>query len=233
VAVRPAPRIEFTCRPEDKGVIAEPVAARGVLPAWFQRLPGTDREVLSATDNGLTVKRCVPFLDALVAGWILPLAATVRLEIADDGESVTAGWEFDREMVSSHNPSQAAGSPFEPRPLMKFHNPWAIRTPPGWSCLFVAPLNRPDDIVEILSGIVDTDRYVAPVNLPFVALAKDGVHTLRKGRPLAQVIPFSREHTQLHGEVRAESAQDAAERERVHRSTLADAGWYRSQRSTK
>jgi hypothetical protein len=124
-------------------VIAEPVPAKTVQPAWFKKLPGLDKEGLSATNNALTVKRCVPFLDAMTLGWIVPLAATVRLEISDEGRTVTAGWEFDREMVSHHGPAQTAGGPWEPRPTMKFHNPWTIRTAPGWSCLFVPPLNRP------------------------------------------------------------------------------------------
>ena len=46
-------------------------------------------------------------------------------------------------MVSNHSPFQVAGNPHEPRPPMKFHNYWTIRTPPGWSCLFLPPLNRP------------------------------------------------------------------------------------------
>ena len=208
-------------------MIAEPVPARTDLPTWFKKLPGLDREVLGATNNGLTVKRCVPFLDALGIGWIVPLAATVRLEISGGGTNVEAGWEFDREMVSSHGPHQAAGNPWEPRPTMKFHNPWTIRTPPGWSCLFVPPLNRPNDVVEVLSGVVDTDAYVAPVNFPFLATGEDGVHILAKGTPLVQVIPFERFDERLEAVVSAEPAEAAAERERVHRNTLAGEGWYR------
>ena len=223
----PVTRIEFLCAEEDAGVVAEPVAAGGALPAWFRRLPGVDGEELSATNNGLTVKRCLPFLDAMSAGWLLPLAATVRLEIADEGRTVTAGWELDSELVSPHASFQAAGNPYEPRPLLKFHNPWSIRTPDGWSCLIVPPLNRPSTVFEVLSGVVDTDRYVAPVNLPFVALAGDGVHTLQRGTPLAQVIPFHRDALGLQGVVRAETGDEQAERRRVHRSTLAGAGWYR------
>jgi hypothetical protein len=219
--------VEFLCDPGDRGVIAEPVPAKSVQPAWFKRLPGLDRDALSATNNGLTVKRCVPFLDAMNVGWIVPLAATVRLEISDGGENVRAGWEFDREMVSPHGAHQAAGSPWEPRPVMKFHNPWTIRTPSGWSCLFVPPLNRPNGVVEVMSGVVDTDSYVAPVNFPFVAIGDDGVHTLQKGTPLVQVIPFERADGRLEAVVRAEGDRDAAERERVHRNTLAGQGWYR------
>src|ERR687895_1643820 len=88
---RRQPIIEFLCRPEDKGVIAEPVEARRSLPRWLRDLPGVDDTHLSATNNGLTVKRCMPFLDALSVGWIIPLAAPVRLEITEEGRTVTAG----------------------------------------------------------------------------------------------------------------------------------------------
>jgi hypothetical protein len=71
-----APVISFVCAPEDKGVIAEPVPAKTSLPDWFRRLPAIDGANVSATNNGLTVKRCMPFLDAMTLGFILPLAAT-------------------------------------------------------------------------------------------------------------------------------------------------------------
>jgi hypothetical protein len=224
---RSRPVIEFLCRPEDKGVIAEPVPARSVLPVWFRELAGTDASQVSATNNGLTVKRCMPFFDALCAGWIIPLAATVRLEITDDGRTVNAGWEFDREMVSNHGAFQVAGNPFEPRPPMKFHNYWTVRTPRDWSCWFVPPINRPDQIVQILAGVVDTDTYQSPVNLPFVAIAEDGVYTLQKGTPLVQVIPFLRADTTMTSSVRVETEPEGEARQRIHRSTLAGAGWYR------
>lgn len=219
--------IEFICRPEDEGVIAVPVPAKAAMPAWFRRLPGTDAPQVSATNNGLTVKRCMPFLDALSIGWLIPLAATVRIEIKDGGSTVTAGWEFDREMVSNHGAFQVAGNPFDPRPPMKFHNYWTVRTPKGWSCLFVPAINRPNPIVELFSGVVDTDTYTSPVNLPFVATGPDGAHTLEKGTPLVQVIPFRRTDAAIRGTVRTETAQDRDTRERIHRNTLAEEGWYR------
>jgi hypothetical protein len=74
------PKIEFVCDPDDYGVIAEPVPAKTVLPDWFRRLPAVDSAHVTASDNGLTIKRCMPFLDAMTTGWIIPLAATVRLE---------------------------------------------------------------------------------------------------------------------------------------------------------
>lgn len=228
--LRPRPaagRIEFRCAPEDLGVIAEPVPAKGALPDWLKRLPAVDKAALSTTDNGLTIKRCMPFLDALSTGWLLPLGATVRLEVKDGGRTVNAGWELDRVMVSSHTPYQVAGNPREPRPPCKFHNYWTIRTPPGWSCLLLPPLNRPSPVFECLAGVVDTDRYPALIHLPFFATAPDGIYTLAKGTPLVQVIPFRREEAGLAGLVRAETPAEAAERERGLRATQAEDGWYR------
>jgi hypothetical protein len=64
-------RIEFLCRPEDKGVIAEPQPAKTYLPDWFRKIPAVDKAHLTPTNTGLTVKRCMPFFDALATGWIL------------------------------------------------------------------------------------------------------------------------------------------------------------------
>lgn len=233
------PAIEFICEPEDKGVIAEPVPAKTVLPDWFRRLPAVDASAVSATNNGLTVKRCMPFLDAMTLGYILPLAATTRLEVSDGGKTVNAGWEFDKVMVSNHGSHQVSGHPHADRPPMKFHNYWTIKTPPGWSCLFIAPLNRPPLPVAIVAGVVDTDLYHSLINFPFFATCSDGVHNLEKGTPLVQVIPFRRAdaaldlvvnaqaHELLRFSVRPEQPQESAERERIRRNTLAGEGWYR------
>jgi hypothetical protein len=220
-------KIEFLCAPEDEGVIAPPVAAKAHLPDWFRKLMPVDKTRYGTCDTGLTVKRCMPFIDAMTTGFILPLAATVRLEIRDSGQTVTAGWDFDKVLVSNHGAHQVAGHPNEPRPPCKFHNYWTIRTPPGWSCLFVAPLNRKHAVFEPVAGVVDTDTYTAPVHFPFFALAQDGLYEIEKETPLVQVIPFRRRSTDLALSVRAEGSGEALERQRVHRNTLASTGWYR------
>ncbi|WP_026615676.1 DUF6065 family protein [Ensifer aridi] len=219
--------VRFLCQPEDSGVIAPPVPAKAVLPDWFRKLPAVDQAHLSTTNNGLTVKRCMPFLDAMTTGWILPIAATVRLEIKDNGRSVEAGWEFDRVMVSNHGAHQVAGNPREPAPPCKFHNYWSIRTPPGWSCLFLPPLNRPGQPFECVAGIVDTDTYAAHIHFPFFATAPDGLYSVEKGTPLVQVIPFRRDAAAVTAEIRAETRMEATERAAVHRNTIAGQGWYR------
>lgn len=99
---RPQPRLTFLCRKEDEGVIPPPVRAKTTLPDWFRKLPAIDANHVSPTSSGITVKRCMPFLDAMAAGWVIGLAATVRMEISDGGQRVDCGWDFDRAMVSNH-----------------------------------------------------------------------------------------------------------------------------------
>jgi Family of unknown function (DUF6065) len=223
------PRLTFRCAAEDHGVIAPPVAAKLALPDWFRKLAPVDKERVSATDHGLTVKRCMPFLDAMMTGWIIPAAATVRLEISDGGKTVNAGWEFDKTMVSNHHAYQVAGNPMEPRPPCKMHNYWTIETPPGWSCLFVPPLNRAGGVFEVLSGVVDTDTYQSLIHFPFIATAPDGIYTIAKGTPVVQVIPFRRDTTALETDIRAETAGEAELRTKILRHTQASEGWYRQE----
>ena len=226
---KPAPVIRFTCAPEDEGVIAPPVPARSYLPDWFRKLPPVDDSVASETNTGLTIKRCLPFLDAMTTGWLITLPATLRLTVSADGEQVEAGWEFDRELVSFHGAHQVRGNPMGARPPCKFINFWTISTPPGWSCLFVNPLNRPNGVVEVVAGVVDTDTYRSPVHFPFFVTGGDGLHRIEKGSPIVQVIPFRRDTTLIEADIRAETAVEAAERARVLRNTRSVEGWYRTE----
>ena len=225
--------IHFLCRPEDDGVIPPPIPAKDYIPRWFRKLPAVDPNRVSTGDTGLTVKRCMPFLDAMTTGWIIPLAATVRLEITETGHTVNAGWDFDRTMVSLHAPHQVAGHPSSHLPPCKFHNYWTVVTPPGWSCLFIDPLNRPNGVFETVSGIVDTDTYASEVHFPFFATGEDGLHVIEQGSPLVQVIPFRRSATDLNAEIRAETDAERDTRTRILRNTQAAEGWYREHARAK
>jgi Family of unknown function (DUF6065) len=220
----PPATIFFTCSPEDEGVIAAPVPAKAYIPDWFRKLPAIDPEVESRTNTGLTVKRCMPFLDAMTTGWIIPLAATVRLEISEGGTRVDAAWDFDRTLVSNHGMHQVKGNPMGPRPPCKFHNYWTIATPPGWSCLFVNPLNRPNGLFEVVAGVVDTDTYRSPIHFPFFATGDDGLHVVEKGSPMVQVIPFRRKESELAAEIRAETAAESETRTKILRNTTGSQG---------
>ena len=74
-----------------------------------------------------------------------------------------------------------------------------IRTPGGYSTLFIAPLNRLCYPFCTLGGIVETDTYYNSVSFPLLLLdAEIGkVHRLEKGTPLVQAIPFRRDDWEM------------------------------------
>jgi Family of unknown function (DUF6065) len=220
--------IRFLCDPKDEGVIAPPMPARSYLSDWFRKLPAITPEQVSPTDTGLTVKRCMPFLDAMTTGWILTLPATLRMEIADGGKTVNTGWDFDRPLTSNHGMHQVKGNPRDGLPPCKFHNFWTIITPPGWSCLFINPLNRPNGLFEVVAGVVDTDTYRSPVHFPFFATGPDGLHTITKGSPIVQVIPFRRDAAEIVADIRAEHPGERDARVKILRNTTSETGWYRT-----
>jgi hypothetical protein len=102
--------------------------------------------------------------------------------------------------VNVHSLKQVQGSPFIEKnknfPFYKILNPWKIKTPKGYSCLFVSPLNNADDRFSIIPGIVDTDKHPLEINFPIIINAdKYPVleTTIKKGTPYVQIIPFKRD----------------------------------------
>ena len=184
------PKVEFFCEERCKGIIPEPYSARKYMPEWYKRL--NSKGINEDGFNFATLKRCPPFLDALCTGWIIPLAADVKFSVRDNGEGVSWESTFFLNMVETHGIGQIATHPKAPRIPLKILNHWIIRTSPGLSGLLTPPLNRPDDTLDLMSGIVETDKYFEIINFPGFLKADEGPVELKAGHPLMQVIPFKR-----------------------------------------
>lgn len=192
-AIRKPTDVQFLCAPEDVGVIPEPYPARKLMPDWFKALPPKINNEQRL--NNSTIKRCMPFLDALNIGWIIPLAADVEFWKDKDG-NITTKSLFPRTMVEIHSKEQVAGHPMLPSQPWKWINHWAIKVPKGYSILFVPPLNRYEDRFECISGLVD-DTYMGQdgfeyINFPFF-FKRPWTGILRAGTPLVQCIPIKRD----------------------------------------
>lgn len=192
ISVLRGPHIEFLCHPEDKGIIPEPVPAGKVMPKWFKELPG---KVPGSALRASTIKRCMPFLDALTMGYIIPLAADVEFKTNKDASGVEYRTDFHRPLIENHSAEQLNGAkhPGYPKPPMKFLNQWLIRVPPGYSVLFLPPLNRHEPRFTCMSGLVDCDNYLEIVNFPFLFNQPNFVGLLEAGTPLVQAIPVKRD----------------------------------------
>jgi hypothetical protein len=148
-----------------------------------------------------TVKRCPPFIDAMTAGFLIPLICDVRVEDGEfqwDMDLPPAGSvSFARSPIGVHDAGQVEGTPLrEPdRFLVKFHNLWTIEAPPGYALLFTHPVNRFDLPFTTLTGLVDCDRYHdAWINFPARWHDADFKGVLPRGTPVAQCFPIRREN---------------------------------------
>jgi hypothetical protein len=179
------PTIQFLTLDSQFHAIPHPYPASRAIPDWFKNMP---TEVTHQNQTGSTLKRCPPFLEAMTAGYIIPLPFDVELTVSPAGV-VTPRCQYP--IVSAHFPAQYAGSPFAHTAVLKFHNPWVIVTPPGYASLITAPINRLGAPILPLTGLVETDTYYREVHFPSLVTHPPGQRALMKrGTPQAQVIPI-------------------------------------------
>lgn len=187
--------IQFRCLKEDWNVIPKPFPARKLLPEWYKTLQ-------PKTEPGLeksTIKRCAPFLDAMVVGWIIPLATEIHIKSNKDCSQVDWKCNFNKPIIETHSAVQLNGDkhPAYPKPPIKFINHWSIKVPKGWSILFTNPLNRADERFTCVTGLVDCDNYEEFINFPAFWTKPNFNGILPVGTPLVQAIPIRRDSFNL------------------------------------
>jgi len=190
-----------------------PVPSKLNIPAWYKNL--------KTTKESPTIKSCMPFLDAITAGYILKMPQDFYVKHnfinkktkkrdshfrfgfskAEPDHLIHRGINMNTHRLQVHPQVQLGKEcPFNKKNkdlgYYKVLNPYIIETPPGYSCLFVSLLNNADDRFEIISGIVDTDIYHNHINFPIVINGDKYPHletTIQRGTPYVQIIPFKRE----------------------------------------
>lgn len=189
----------------------EPKPADKFIPDWYKNLDSYFTGSKKPDGKGgttSTIKRCMPVFDAITGGYILVTHTDIfvsqkkTINEQTNEEATIPMYEWPSSNALGFHPIfQAPNYPdrnnlhdFAMYP--KFINPWAIQTPPGYSCLFVQPFHR-ESIFTILPGIVDTDTYSAPVNFPFALKDWSFEGLIPAGTPMAQVIPFKRDSWEM------------------------------------
>ena len=217
--------IEFSTH-EDYFALKEdyPIPIKLNIPGWYKKL--------EHTLENKTVKGCMPFLDTLTSGYLLKMPQDFNIRhnvdnINDKGEKIkdsfsTFGLYNMLPFINAkhlnlnsgydtHPSQQVEGSPIIEKnkklPFYKILNPWKIKTPKGYSCLFVPPLNNADDRFSIIPGIVDTDTFPNEINFPIIINGDKYpiLETLiKKGTPYVQIIPFKRDSWKMNTKSRAQ-----------------------------
>ena len=174
-----------------------PVPATRAVTDWFKSTPeyANGERLIVDGSTPHTVKKCIPVFDAMTAGYIIPTYVDVQVTQRDG----LPWYEWPLfGAVSFHPVKQAPEHPAKNgAPFPKWNNPWAIRTPPGSSSLFLPPMHNPNGVFTVLSGIVDTDSYSAPVNFPFVLNDVGWEGLIPAGTPMVQVFPFRRDEWKM------------------------------------
>ena len=206
-------KIEFISKYADW--FLHPVPVKKVMPDWYKKLD----VLINKNQNMPTIRKCVPVLDAVSMGYAIlapsDLAFTKEAhETFEDGScnykiTGTTGRE---DLIQKPNPpdlnykieghaqAQVAEDTFYPDEMpmaLKLLNPWIIKTPPGYSCIFTPPFNTERRDIRIITGIVDTDKFLNHVNFPFALRdwdeTKNPIKIVKKGTPIALVFPFKRD----------------------------------------
>jgi hypothetical protein len=169
---------------------------KSVVPEWFKKLPTHHVKPEVQLDRG-TVKKCIPFLDALTSGYTVVLSQDIVVKQGKDPSDFNIHWAEEREDVIK---VAVRDFPFLmpiPDGYSEIHTVWAVPmnmlAPKGYSLLITQPFNRHDLPFITTTGIVDCD--VVPMlggNIPFF-LRRNFNGLIPAGTPIMQIIPIKRE----------------------------------------
>ena len=196
--------IQFIASNKETGMVYDPpVPANMLLPEWYKKQKSNlEKEIDLNNPSGnpaRTIKACMPVFDSISAGYFFILPADVLFKVNEFGVPY-AQWSTDNyTIIDTHAGEQFSEfkvpDEYVSEQAYKFNNPWMIKTPPGYSTLFMQPALRDDLPFQIIPAIVDTDMHPVSVNFPFF-LKKNFTGIIEMNTPVVQMIPFKRDSWQ-------------------------------------
>lgn len=197
--------IVFTPISKEVGDLMDPpVPSRvGNIVDWHKNAnkysDGSKNVSYTIQGNNLTVKSCMPMVDAFTSGYVHLTPFDIEIIRSENGINIK--WpssliDIDppiairpKEIENSNMPKIFGYDPLS----FSWTTYWNAKTPPGYSCILTHPLNRPDLPFYSFSGVIDTDSWNLAGLHPF--LLKEGWEgIIPAGTPMFQVIPFKRDN---------------------------------------
>jgi hypothetical protein len=190
----------------NKEIIENPVPARTLTPQWYKDIPYYEgnNQYIHDIGNGLTVKACVPFLDALNFGYFI--LTSEDIQVSQQFSEPRISWRQDPEPIKARKNHEYLQQPLGcSKTQFAWNLPYGIKLPKGYSALLTHPLNRNDLPFITSSGVID-DGVDWGGNISF--WIKDNFEgIIPVGTPIVQIMPFKREGWQL--EIRDDLINDA------------------------
>lgn len=180
--------------------VPEPIIK--TIPEWYKKAdrfainPETNDPWINPQDGGKipTWKACPAIFDVMGTGYTYKTPCDIEFYL-DKNKKISVKI-LDKKYLDFVTPRD---------PMPQFHNPhgyyenhfawyadWGIETPPGYSSLYMHPINRYELPFLSTNGIIDNDKVNLPGLYPF--FVKDNWKgILPAGTPYMQIIPFKRE----------------------------------------
>jgi hypothetical protein len=171
-----------------------PSPSKRLLPDWFKNAESEFHS--SDGTSGAGLKKCMPYTDAMLSGYMLTFPVDVQVGTGIDG-SKTFTWdtnEFPHKFIGIR-PNELGETMPRPTGFAQQHNVfsgwWGFKAPRGWSILLTHPFNRVELPFHTVSAIIDSDEFAGSGNIPFF-IRQDFNGIIEKGTPIAQLIPIKR-----------------------------------------
>ena len=198
-------KVEFLqAYPHLVDVFPLPEAATRNVPDWYRQQPGVtgDPEKIENGTMRLTVKKCQAFFDAMAAGYIFKVPVDIFIDTTDGKFDIQIPGEMQRfrnELIAHHSTEQVSHMPLDTgiymNMVLRIHPTWMVKTPEGYSTLFMNPMHQPPTPLTAVEAIIDTDKFWSDGHLSFF-VKKNFKGIIKQGTPLIQVIPFKRDDWQ-------------------------------------
>lgn len=184
--------------------LMRPVLAKDYVPDWWKTSKATECKGGMTTD---TLRMCPGMDDLLKLGWYYVINYDVKIECNEEdfGPNRKRVWRA----VTPYQYNNSASHPYiqqnwdqcnhshhrKNTDSFKFVSDWGVRTPIGYSCLYIDPFLHNNENFTLWPGVIDTDKFSSNTdNAPMIFLPKiDKSFVIKKGTPVAQLIPFKRE----------------------------------------
>lgn len=184
-----------------------PQPASKVIPEWYKRQPASMNDEDGIANQGVsngTIKRCMPIFDMMTAGYVLSLPMDIHIDASDPEQlkwstPITVK-KFANDMIATHHPDQVANYPLDKekyhKQLFRIMPFWSVKTPPGFSTMFMHP-NHSDHLpFRTVPGFVDTDKFISDGHFS-MHIEKGFTGIIKQGTPFAQLIPVKREEWEM------------------------------------
>ena len=188
--------IEFI--PSSKDVelnVPHPVPAKITIPEWYKSIDNIDTFNLKFDTEGemqKNVKMCVPFLDAMLTGYVQRTWSDIY--ITSDRDKINYKTSMSTQIIGHRNSvAIPIGKEYYDVEFL-WTVPWIPKLPKGYSLLTTNVMNDTSKPFTTLSGIVDSDNFYHSQNgnLPFYI--KSGfTGIIPTGTPMFVMIPIKRE----------------------------------------